>query len=428
MSNIRNLILCVADSLRRDTAIDVGLQSIVGSVHFECVAAANCTPCCLPTIATGLNPSSHLIHRFDQTLDPLIPNIFTILKAGGYETNYLSLGKDLPITECQQEPVLGFMEFPGDPNKKLEFFLRSDRPFMLLFHFWDTHTPYLLEGKTGEEVDKLFANLVKEGNITEARKIYWDSAVHLRDNKLKPLFELLEKWGRTANTLVVLMGDHGEMLGERYDWAYYGAALEPDSAVNHVGVLIPETIDVPLIFFNPELSVPKEKLVARQVDVVPTILSILGIPYAPQDFDGVNIFEFRGILAGFSIGAHPSPPRHPAKKREEWVSWIDEPLFKRISVRILNDFYVSNEMGEVLADFKSKERIYNDLRMSVMRAYANRFIRGRFKGIVSIKNPLTYGKIAFGGKGAEIIRPEEAAGEEKRKRIEKRLKQLGYES
>ncbi len=426
MGKVKNVVLGVSDSLRRDAALDVGIHRASKGLAFECVAQANCTPAAISSIITGLNPQTHLMHRFDQSLDPFTPTIFSILKERGYETNYLSLGRDTPITECQEEPLLGYMNFPFDPSKKLEYFLRGEQPFALFLHFWDTHTPYLLEDKTGAQVDELFAQMSKEGKLPEMKKMYWDSVEHLKENKIRPIIELLERHGRTEDTLFILMGDHGEMLGEKYEWANYDTALVPDSPVNHVGVLVPETIDVPLIAFNPSLNTPKEELTVRQVDVLSTILSQLGIAYSPQDFEGVNIFDFKGILASFSIGVHPHTPRYLTKKREDWVSWIDEPLFRRVSVRVLDDFYVSTERGEVLANFRSKQQIHDETRMEVLRAYTNRFKHGRYKGIVSTKNPITSGKVIFDGKGAGVIKGEGASAEEDRRRMEDRLRRLGY--
>ncbi|MEM2951061.1 MAG: sulfatase-like hydrolase/transferase [Nitrososphaeria archaeon] len=419
---IKNVILAVCDSLRRDIALEVGLEKVAKGVCFECVAQANCTPAAVTSILTGLNPSTHLIHRFDQTFDPFIPTYFSIFQKKGYLFNYLSMGKDVPVTDCQDKPLLSYIGVPFDSSKKLEFYLKNEKNFALLLHFWDTHTPYLLENKTGAEVDKLFSEMITEGKISEVKKIYRDSVEYLKENKVKAIIELLEKYDKTEETLFVVVGDHGEMLGEKYDWANYTPALVPGSPVNHVGVLIPETVDVPLIFFNPNISQPKCEIIARQVDILPTILSLLNIPYSPMDFEGVNLFEFEGVLAAFSIGVHPSIPRYLTKKKEEWIAWIEEPLFKRVSVRVLNDFYVATENGEILADFKSRQIIYNELRMDVLRAYANRFKRGKFKGIVSTKSPIFSGKLIFDSRGAIVISEEEESG----RKIKERLKQLGY--
>jgi len=426
MDEIKNVIILAADTLRRDTTVEAGIPDLLKGASFECVAQANCTPAAFPTIVTGLNPQTHLCYRFEQQLDPFTPTIFSILEKHKFETNYLSYGRDTDILKgYQDDPLLGYIGFPFDPSRPLEYFLKLDKRFMLMMHLWDAHAPFDLD-MDGNEAMALMRNLYREGKLDEMKKIYLDGVKGLKERKIKPLLEVLEDSGRINDTLIVFLGDHGEMLGEKYDWNYYAEDIAPGlgEAISHVNILQPECVDVPLIFSHPSIEPGERETVARQVDLLPTLLDVLGVPYLPYDFEGINILNFKGILAAFTVGAHPHQPEVRGGKEELWYA---EPLFLRYSVRVLDDYYVRNEKGEVLVNFKTKEKIDDDVRLDVLRAYANRFKSGRFKGIVKVENLASYSDFAWTGKEIKIIPPKgkEEISEEEKERL-RRLRALGY--
>jgi len=359
-------------------------------------------------------------------MDPFTPTIFSILEKQKFETNYISYGLDTDILKgYQNEPLLRYIGFPFDPSKPLEYFLKHDKRFMLMMHLWEAHAPFALD-MDGNQAMALMRKLYREGKIDEMKRIYLEGVKALRENKLKPLLEALEDSGKINDTLLVFLGDHGEMLGEKYNWNYYDTDIAPGlgEAISHTNILQPECVDVPLIFSHPSIELGERGTVVRQVDVLPTILDLLGVSYLPYDFEGINILNFRGILAAFTVGPHPHQPEVRGGKEELWYA---EPLLLRYSVRVLDDYYLHNEKGEVLVNFKTKEKIDNDVRLDVLRAYANRFKSGKFKGIVKVENLASYSDFAWTRKEIEIIPPKgkEGISKQEKERLG-RLRALGY--
>src|SRR5437762_11227646 len=69
------------------------------------------------------------------------------------------------------------------------------------------------------------------------------------------------------NTMIVVMGDHGESFGEHTFWLHGSSLHDPE-------------VHVPLIMRFPG-RLPAGKLVdgvAQQIDLMPTILELLGLP------------------------------------------------------------------------------------------------------------------------------------------------------
>jgi len=120
---------------------------------------------------------------------------------------------------------------PANPNS----------PIFAFLHFMDTHTPY---GPPDEPINKLksletlIAKLyTNPQNITEEEKAtvieMYQKEVAFLDQQLKKLLDFIwEKLGR-KNTLVILISDHGELLGED------GKYLHPDNVLNEFTLHVP---------------------------------------------------------------------------------------------------------------------------------------------------------------------------------------------
>ena len=171
------------------------------------------------------------------------------------------------------------------------------KKFFLFIHYWDAHTGYIPpkgyvkrylqkkddEGQTIEEVLDQLGNsewrsyiryCVKGAKRTNEVIARYDGAIAFVDHEIGRLIEALEEHGILEQTLIILTSDHGESLTDH--GIYF----------SHHG-LYDETIHVPLIFRYQGL--PKNKRVkgfVQHVDIVPTILDILGIEV---DFDGKSL-------------------------------------------------------------------------------------------------------------------------------------------
>ena len=216
-------------------------------------------------------------------------------------------GAGLP-EELTQAAFLGnegtrfLREYPRSPH--------SGRPFMLYVGFFEPHPPYtgplnglydpaaievgpafLKRPESGALLNRLRADYYLAGNLnplgveggdfhdttTEAgwRKLraQYFANVTLVDRNLGRIMSALEESGMADNTVVVFTSEHGEMAGDH-------GMLEKRS-------LYEEASRVPLLVHVPWLSTRQTRIggVFGQIDLVPTLLDLLGEP-VPDDLEG----------------------------------------------------------------------------------------------------------------------------------------------
>lgn len=124
----------------------------------------------------------------------------------------------------------------------------SDRPIFLWVHLFDPHAPYDPPPEWGRQFG------------ASARDRY-DAEIRAMDAAIARLRSGLEQRGRKAITVIV--ADHGEGFGDHGEDA-------------HGIFLYDETTRVPFILHAPGLLDPRvSRTVARQIDVMPTLLELL---------------------------------------------------------------------------------------------------------------------------------------------------------
>jgi len=137
-----------------------------------------------------------------------------------------------------------------------------DRPFFAWVHLYDPHTPY----EAPEPFRSRFpANLVGA----------YDAEIATADAQLGRLLDTLELQGRLAQTLVVVTGDHGEMLGE------HGEAT-------HGFFIYDAATHIPVIVAGPGVPAREVADQVRIVDLMPTSLELLGVP-VPRTVQGTSL-------------------------------------------------------------------------------------------------------------------------------------------
>ena len=164
---------------------------------------------------------------------------------------------------------------------------QPDHRFFLLAHYYDVHSEfsgpvpywapppfqlrYLPEGPTWFHpgATTLLQHLEKQGAPLEDRRIVnalYDGGVrHVDERGLGPLVRQLEQLGLLDETLLIVTSDHGEEIFE------HGCALHKQP--------YEETARVPLVMRGP--GIPAGRRITdtvELVDLMPTILSLLGLP------------------------------------------------------------------------------------------------------------------------------------------------------
>jgi arylsulfatase A-like enzyme len=144
---------------------------------------------------------------------------------------------------------------------------RGDK-FFLWMHLWDPHGPY----EPPAEFD-IFSdgNTSSPGNA-EAK---YDGEIRFADHKVEMVLDKIKELNLDKNTIVIIMADHGEAFGESGCTDYTGR----DKCMGHYTSLTDPEIHIPLIIKLPGIDTPmKVDNVVQSVDVLPTILDLLGIP------------------------------------------------------------------------------------------------------------------------------------------------------
>jgi len=138
------------------------------------------------------------------------------------------------------------------------------KKFFSWIHFYDPHTPY----DPPEPYKTRYSN--RPWGLYDGEIAYVDFLIGKVLNNLRKK-EILEK------TIIIIVGDHGESLGEHRE--------------NRHGFFIYDaTISVPLIIHFPSSKLEGKQVTAQveTIDIMPTLLQILGLP-VPYEVQGKGL-------------------------------------------------------------------------------------------------------------------------------------------
>jgi arylsulfatase A-like enzyme/lipopolysaccharide biosynthesis regulator YciM len=156
------------------------------------------------------------------------------------------------------------------------------RPFFAWVHLYDPHAPY---AAPPEYAARFPATPVGA----------YDAEIAWSDSIVGRLLDGLAADGRLARTLIVVVGDHGESLGEH---------KEP----THGFFIYDATIRIPMLIAGPGIPAKVVPDPVRIVDVAPTILDRLGVA-VPAVIQGASLLPLgRGqalTLAGLAESWYP---------------------------------------------------------------------------------------------------------------------------
>jgi arylsulfatase A-like enzyme len=231
-----------------------------------------------------------------------------LFKEAGYKTAFLSNSNVLHHPNFAK----GFQEVyyrkkwgvsgkgPRLSSRAGQFIEKSkDQKFMIYLHYLDPHGPYepppgyyLKFAKTRYPKPLSLYNFVRRNCHRLINKgfgpgdarfedmvLRYDAEIAYIDKSIEILFAALRRHNLLDNTLVVITADHGEeFLEHRF--------------VEHAWTLYNESLRVPLIFWAPGVLKSKRvKSLVSTVDILPTLLDLMGINHKRNDFDGTALFK-----------------------------------------------------------------------------------------------------------------------------------------
>jgi arylsulfatase A-like enzyme/Flp pilus assembly protein TadD len=304
-----NLLLVTLDTTRADRLGCYGHAS-ARTAHLDRLAAEGVrfeqalspAPITLPahaSIFTGLYPTAHGVRNNGNFyLADRFPTLATILKSQGYRTAAFVSSF---ILDRRYGLARGFdtyddrMEGAQPQVIALEAERRGDRtalvlarwleglgasastPFFAWLHLSDPHEPY----HPPPPFREMFAAEPYDGEIA------FDDAV------VASILDKLGQLGLLERTLVAVIGDHGESLGDHGE-------------ETHSMFVYESALRVPLILWRPG-RVPAGVVVkepVRATDLAPTLLDLLGLPPLKTE-DGRSLVP---VIQGHATG--PAPPAY----------------------------------------------------------------------------------------------------------------------
>ncbi len=206
------------------------------------------------------------------------------------------------------EPEVFLYGFPPNADKVHGLFEsllpHLPEPFFIWMNFMDPHSPYLSRDQEAPAEGAAITGVYHALNAdvsTDALSDAYDHEIRFVDHYIGKTVDLLRDQGLLDNTIVVLTSDHGEEFDD------HGVEIRHSSVSirgrYHGHSLHSELLHVPLIIRFPR-QIPQGLRVdglARQVDILPTILDLVTIEPSDsrQRFEGASLLPLmRGEETG----------------------------------------------------------------------------------------------------------------------------------
>jgi arylsulfatase A-like enzyme len=343
-----NVLLLVLDTMRGDRCAFLGYDRPTtpaldefakeATVFTRAWSSSNWTAPAHASLFTGVGADRHGLSSSGRPfLRPYIPTLAERFGEAGYATACFS-NNELVAPEFGL--TRGFARFDAlykdekrpEPTSRQAHTLaaewaeaqqRAGKPFFLFINDVEPHQPYipsaedaaLLARSAPTPAETAAAswyepNLVMKFNLGAVQidpksmavhSDLYDGELRMLDREVGVLLERLKRSKLLDSTVVVILSDHGEFLGEHH-------------IVDHAFGLYREVLHVPLLVRWPGTFEAGRRVtdVVRIEDVAPTLLELCGLPPLP-DIEGVSL---TGNLAG-RVARAVQPPHGLLAQRAE---------------------------------------------------------------------------------------------------------------
>jgi arylsulfatase A-like enzyme/tetratricopeptide (TPR) repeat protein len=219
-------------------------------------------------------------------------------------------------------------------DRALAWLRQNDaRPFFAWVHLYDAHAPYAPPPPFPQT---------------------YDGEVAYVDAQIARLLAAVDR----GNTIVVVVGDHGEALGEHGELTHGLLLYEP-------------TLHVPMLIAAPALAARVIRTSVSTVDLAPTIASLAGVAFT-SPLDG------RDLTADLGRGREPKAmPIYAETQYPATFGWSELASMRLASTKLISaptpELYdLQRDPGETVDVLTTQRRAYRDLstRLDQLRATA----------------------------------------------------------
>jgi len=350
-----NVLIITVDALRpdhlncygykRDTSPNIDSLAKGGVIFKQVISQAAWTHPSNCSFFTSSYPYMHIIGG-ESYLNPAKISLAKVLNNAGYKTIFLT---DYPTVigaikgfNNEFDSYITFNE--NELEKVTDFALdilteNRNKKFFLWVYYFGTHESYggfseysrrfyndNLVGKRDIEIQPDYASApfgvipkcVEDRGITDISYYIakYDGQLKLIDDQIGLILKKLKELKIDRNTIVILLADHGESLGEHN--LYF----------QHTNNLYDISLKVPLIVKYPKL-IPQNKEIKSQVrliDVMPTIIDVLKInPNSNSDMEGKSLLPLM-------LDDHLSTEPYAFSDLDNWIFSIRTENWKLIFI------------------------------------------------------------------------------------------------
>jgi arylsulfatase A-like enzyme len=286
VSGIRHVVLISLDTCRADHLSCYGYEKPT-TPNIDALArkgylfshTMTTIPLTLPahtSMLTGTIPPHHGRHaNKDAYFDPSHVTLAALLKAKGYSTGAFigsqilagsfGLDRGFDIYQDQFADEDQSERRAGEVNRVAFEWLEKQKnnPVFLFLHYYDPHDAY--------EPPEPFATKFKESPYA--------GEIAYTDHCIGKVFAKLKSLGMYESSLIIVTGDHGELLGEHGE-------------TTHMYFIYQSAIMVPMIYKLPGSNRAKRiDDLAGIIDIVPTVCDLLDIE-PPTGIQGKNLAPY----------------------------------------------------------------------------------------------------------------------------------------
>jgi arylsulfatase A-like enzyme len=279
-----NVVLITVDTLRPDrlgygghtrpTSPAIDELARQGLVFPNSYSVSGWTLPSIATILTGRYPREHGATDFHWAVDLTLPSLANLLRRRGYDTrafvSHVILTPTYGLADGFKVYDASVLDI-GHPHNISSGLQLTDlvieqtrtmkEPYFLWVHYFDPHFRYLEHSKWAsfgaKEIDR------------------YDQEIAFTDSQISRLLSYLrKKKGLDKRTITIFTADHGEEF-EEHGAKYHDTLYE-------------EVLRSPLIVKAPFIEPGVDESVAQQIDIMPTILAMVGIE-ADSTLPGRNL-------------------------------------------------------------------------------------------------------------------------------------------